>query len=449
MKDVPIISIKKHHKTSPESKENHAENKEEYFDPYNYGQEDGISCGGAAILIIKGCIGCSFLLMPYVMKKLGYVTGTITVISTGIVYYHTVHSLLSTEYQLCKELKLKKLSYVEVAEKTLQRSSLPFNKLHTFVKYLIYFFYSLPTSNAAYLVLLADGIQSIMRRFNVHIKTTYIISLEFIPLTLVCLVPKILDILVPYSSITNILTFFMASATITSSVIQRKESVALQPFGDLYSIPECIAKCVKAYCCTGIIIPIKNDMKKPQQLVSKFGAMNVAAATVITSYYIFGAILYVNYGDEVQENILFNLPPDNYLSDTVKFLYTSSLLVSYILAFFSRHNNVWAGSFKEAFAGKKYELMIEYGIRLGINLLAYLLAVAVPNLALISALAGTASFIVEVALPSILELLSVLEARKKKVWIICKNFIIICISFLLFFMSLTSCIKQVIALYFS
>lgn len=448
MKDLTIISIKKHHKTPHGGKQKDPE-KEEYFDPYDYGKENGISCGGAAILIIKGCIGCSFLLIPFIMKKLGYVTGTITVISTGIVYYHTIHTLLSTEYQLCKELRLEKLSYVEVAEKTFQRSPFPFNKLHSFVKYLMYFFYSLPTSNAAYLVLIANGLQSLLRRFNVQVKTTYIISLESIPLTLICLVPNILSILVPYSSVTNILTFIMASVTITISVIQRKESVALQPFGDLFSIPECVAKCVKAYCCTGMILPIKNDMKRPQKLVSKFGAMNIAASTVVTSYYLFGAILYANYGDEVQENILFNLPDNSYLSDGVNFLYTSSLFVSYIIAFFSRHNNVWAGSFKEVFTGKKYELVAEYGVRLGINLIAYLLAVGVPNLALISALAGTASFIVEVALPSILELLIILQARKKRSWTICKNFIIIGVCFVLFFMSLTSCIKQVIMLYSS
>lgn len=449
MKDDQIVSTKKSDKHSAELEENCTENKEECINPHDYGQQDGISSLGAAILTIKGCIGCSFLLMPYIIKNLGYITGTVTVISTGIIYYHTVHSLLKTEYQLCKQLNLKQLSYVEVAEKTFQRSPSPLNKLHISVRYLMYFFYSLPTSNASYLVLIANGIQSLIRRFNMNVRTTYIISFEIVPLTLFCLVPKILDILVPYSSVTNIFTLMMASATIASSTIQRKESVILHPFGDPYSIPECVAKCVKAYCCTGIILPIKNGMKRPKNLVSTFGALNAAAATVISSYYIFGIILYGNYGDEVQDNVLLNLPANSYLSDGINILYTSSLFVSYILAFFSRFNNVWAGSFKDAFAGRKYEFVVEYGIRLGINMVAYLLAVGVPNLAIISALAGTASFIVEVALPSILELLSVTATGKKKSWIICKNLIISGVSFLLFIMSLNSCIRQIIVLYSS
>lgn len=433
--------------TPAEAEASNPEHKTGTVSHHDCGQRKGISSGAATILIIRGCIGSLFLLMPYIMKRLGYVTGTVTVIVSGIVYYHTVHLLLSTERKLCQELQVQRLSYVDVAEKTFEKSPYPFNKLQTFIRYLIYIFFGLPTSNAGYLVLIANGIQSLLKRFDLNIKTTYIISVEFVPLTLLCLVPNILDILVPYSSVTNIFTLLMALVTIASSLFQRKEFVALKPFGDIHSIPECVAKCVKAYCCTGMILPFKNNMRRPEKMVSTFGSLNVAAATVITFYYSFGIILYANYGDEVQDNVLFNLPANSYLSDCVNFLYTCSLFESYILIFFNRHNNVWAGLFKEAFVGKKYEFVAEYAIRLGINLLAFLLAVGVPNLALISALGGTAAFIVEVALPSILDLLSITTSRKVSSWIICKNLIIIGICFVLFFMSLISCIKQIVVLY--
>lgn len=415
----------------------------------HHGGHEGITSWEATVLIIRGCIGSLFLLMPSIMNKLGYVTGTITVIFAGIIYYHTVHQLLSTEYELSQDLQVKHLSYVDVAEKTFQRSAFPLNKLHSFIEYLIYIFYGLPTTNAGCLVLIANAIQSLTRRYGFNIKTTYIISLEFIPLTCLCLVPNILDILVPYSSVTNIFTLLMASAIIFSSVIQRNESVSLKPFGDIHSIPECMAKCVKASCCTGMILPFKRNMKRPEKMVSTFGCLNVAAAIVIAFYYSFGIILYANYGDQVQENVLFNLPSDSYLSDAVCFLYTASLFATYIIIFFNRHNNVWCGSFKQSFAGKKYELVADYGVRLSISLLAYLLAIGVPNLALITALGGTACFIVEVALPSILDLLSKVARRKTNFWIVCKNFFIIGITFLLFFLSLLSCVKKIIMLYTS
>lgn len=425
---------------------NEASENNDDFNPYR-SQEDGIGFWASVILVVKGCIGCTFLLMPFIMKNLGYVTGTIVVISSGIVYYHTIHSLLATKYQLCKELKTTHLSYVEVAEKTFQKAPYPVNKLHAYVRYLMYIFYSLPTSDAAYLILTANEVQRIAKRFNVHIKITYIISAEIIPLTSFCLVPNILEILVPYSSVTNILTLLMAIGTITSGIIQRKESVPLKPFGSISFIPESVARCVKAYCCTGLILPIENGMKRPHKMVSPFGALNVAASTVMLFYYSFGIVLYAAYGDQVQENVLFNLPVDNYLTDGIKLLYTCSLFVAYIVAFFGCFNNVWSGTLKEAFAGKNYEIVVEYGIRVCINVVAYVFAVAVPNLSIILALAGTASFIVEVALPSILELLSAIIRRKKNCWIIYKNMIIIGASLGFFLMSLTSCIKQIIALY--
>lgn len=421
----------------------------EDFNPYNCGPEDGISTFGATILVIKGCIGCSFLLLPYLMKNLGYITGTAVVIFSGIVYFHTIHSLLATKYQLSKELKKTQLSFVEVAEKTFQKSPFPLNKLHSWVQYLMYLFYSLPTTDAAFLILIASEIQRLGQRFGVNMKITYIVTAEIIPLASFCMIPKILDILVPYSSVTNILTLVLAIGTISSSMIQRKDSVPLRPFGNIYAIPECVARCIKAYCVTGLILPIEYDMKKPEKMVSVFGSLNIASLAVIMFYYSFGIILYVNYGDEVQENVLNNLPVDNYLTDGIKFMYLCSLFVTYILSFYGCFNNVWSGPLKETFAGTKYEFVMEYGLRLGINMVAYTFAVGVPNLSIIFALAGTASFIVEVALPSVLELLCVITSRKMNSWIIAKNLIIIGGSLVLFFMSLTSCIKKIIGLYSS
>jgi len=218
-------------------------------------------------------------------------------------------------------------------------------------------------------------------------------------------------------------------------------------FNDALFIPQALATYVMATRCTGIIIPLKNAMVEPRQLVSAAGSLNIAGVTVMTLYIGFGLIAYLNFGDAVRDNILTNLPTDSALTLVIYVLYSLALTVNYILQFFLRFQTVWTGSLEEGLEGSEYKIVLEYVLKLAINLLAYLLAVGCPYLALISAVSGTMGILVEIALPSVLEILMAFVVGKQSCWIIFKNICIIGISCVAFVMSTISCIVEIKKIY--
>lgn len=58
----------------------------------------------------------------------------------------------------------------------------------------------------------------------------------------------------------------------------------------------------------GIVMPIENEMAKPQKFLSCMGVLNTSMIVVISLYGIFGFFGYVQYGDDVKGSVTLNLP---------------------------------------------------------------------------------------------------------------------------------------------
>lgn len=417
------------------------------YDPYEHGKKDGIGKWGAVVHVIRTTVGIGILMMPYLLKRLGYVTGILLMMGLGLVYYHTVHILLSVEYKLSKMLRVGHLSFVGVTDKVLTRAAYPINKVKPFVYAVIYFYYGLPVSNTTILIVISTNIKHMAEHFHMDWKLTHIISVIVIPYTLCCMHKRILQILVPFSWITNIFTFVMIGIVAGFSVAQPNKDASPRAFNEFLFIPQALATFIMSVRCTGIVIPLKNDMAEPRKFTTWGGSLNIAGLTIMMLYAWFGLIAYFNYGDEAKENVLSNLPAENDLSFVIYVLYSLALTVNYILQFFLRFQTVWSGTVEEMLETNKYKIVFEYGLRLGINLLAYLLAVGVPYLALISAISGTIGILVEIALPSILEILLAFIVHKKSFVMIFKNLCIVGISCVAFTMSTISVVKEIKKIY--
>lgn len=417
------------------------------FDPYEFGKEDGLGFLGASVHVMRSTIGSGILMMPFAMKNLGCLTGTILIVFVGLLYYHNVHILVSTEYHLCKLFKLKRLSFVGVTKKSFQRAPFPINKFGPVVIFLTYFYFSIPTAPATYLIVLSTNIRLMANFFDVALDNKWIITAIIVPFTLFCQVRRILKILVPFSSTANIFTFIMATVLVGCSIFYRKADVSAKIIGDVHFIPKGFAMFILAIRCTGIILPLKNDMKNPKRFSGLLGSLNIAGFSIISIYYSFALICYINYGDEVQENILSNLPSKNIISFTIYFLYTLALSVTYILAFFICFDCFWSSQLESYLKDGPFKTILESIVRAAINVGAYFLAVCVPQISLIAAMAGTLGIIIEIALPPFLQLLLQLHEKQKSCITIFKDLFIIVISGVLFCMSTDRCIRDVIKMY--
>lgn len=419
----------------------------EPFDPYDYGEQDGISQWGATVHLIRSSVGSGILVMPYAMKNLGYVTGSVLMLLVSLVYFHTVSMLITTEYQMCKLFKMKYFSYIGLADKLFEMAPFPLSKLRRFVRYLMYFYFGLPVGGAAWLVVMSGSLQNVAHYFNMDFKITHIVTALIFPLTFCCMFNRLLRILVPYSALTNCMSLVMALIVVSCSILYGSPKPNVRPIGSVSFIPQGIALFVETLRITAAIIPLKNDMQHPRKLGGISGAVSITAVALTMLYTGFGVICYANYGDEVHDNILFNLPSNDLILFITNLLYTAEMFVAYVLTFYLYFLNIWSAELQENLKGSKYKYVVEYSIRLGYILFGYFICIGVPNLGLISSLSGIAGIVVELALPSVLQLLFVLTHKSKSCWLIVKNLCIITFSAVLFVMSIVSCVQEIIKLY--
>lgn len=60
----------------------------------------------------------------------------------------------------------------------------------------------------------------------------------------------------------------------------------------------------------GVVMPVENEMAKPQQFLGCPGVLNIAMTIVISLYGIVGFFGYIKYGDDVRGSVTLNLPQD-------------------------------------------------------------------------------------------------------------------------------------------
>lgn len=58
----------------------------------------------------------------------------------------------------------------------------------------------------------------------------------------------------------------------------------------------------------GVVMPVENSMKRPEQFLGCPGVLNIAMSTVVVLYAIIGFFGYLRYGEETSGSVTFNLP---------------------------------------------------------------------------------------------------------------------------------------------
>lgn len=58
----------------------------------------------------------------------------------------------------------------------------------------------------------------------------------------------------------------------------------------------------------GVVLPVENDMKKPQDFLGATGVLNTVMITVVLLYSVIGFFGYVRFGDAVKGSVTLNLP---------------------------------------------------------------------------------------------------------------------------------------------
>ena len=268
---------------------------------------------GTILILLKSFVGTGVLFLPRAFLNGGIVFSFIVMILVSSVSYYCF-LLLTTS-----RLKLKG-SYAEMAEMTygpylrsLVNSSLVVSQIGF---------------SSAYIVFTSENLRAFILAVS-KCKTSIDIKLMIL-LQLVVFLPLSL-----YRNLNNIsFVVYIADLFIVLGIIYLYyygiSTLAVSGLSDVVAFnqnawTQFIGTAVFTFEGIGLIIPIQDGMKKPQQLPKILGLVMVIITFIFVSM---GALAYAAYGSKTETVILLNMNQENKFVNGVQFIYSLAILLS-------------------------------------------------------------------------------------------------------------------------
>lgn len=228
---------------------------EKDYEPYDYGNtKQPIDYLGAIVHLVRCTIGTGILVLPFAFQSVGYVIGIAGTLVIALLYVGNVHALLFSEYELCKKLKVRNLTFIGLVEKSFENGPQGMRKLGPFFKSLLCFYYGVPSGVALYLIIIADNTNNILKHFfelDLELKQSIFVVAIFT--TLLCLIPK-LKFLVPLSILTNVFSVINIAILLLYSLNLEAWKQNAQPLNDVSQVPKFFAIVLQSLIATGMYI---------------------------------------------------------------------------------------------------------------------------------------------------------------------------------------------------
>ncbi|KAJ8297436.1 hypothetical protein KUTeg_023967 [Tegillarca granosa] len=287
--------------------------------------------------LLKGMIGTGILAMPVAVKYAGLMIGPVGILIIGAIAVHCMHQLVASSHTLCKRIKKDTLSYAEVLETAIETGPLKYRSYSVAGRIIVNIFLIITqvSFGCVYIVFVGDNLQQVVESFRsgpgifVYLSG---ISLCLIPFTFV----KNLTTLAPFSMFANLLN--IVGLIIVLSYIVRDlpsmDSVSSFPTWDKF--PLYFGTAVFAFEGIGLVMPLENKMRHPEDFGGWLGVLNLGMTIVICLYTAVGFYGYLRFGDQVLGSVTLNLP-----QDSAKLMFSVSIFISYLLVMYVPFNIIW------------------------------------------------------------------------------------------------------------
>lgn len=122
---------------------------------------------------------------------------------------------------------------------------------------------------------------------------------------------KNLKYLTPVSFVASILTLIGLVITFTYILHDLPRSDTVDGFASWGSLPLYFGTAIYAFEGIGVVLPLENNMKSPEDFVGCTGVLNTGMVIVACLYTAVGFFGYLKYGKDVKGSITLNLPSED------------------------------------------------------------------------------------------------------------------------------------------
>ena len=296
-----------------------------------------------------------------------------------------------------------------------------------------------------YFLFISSNFKQIFDEYGLKLDIQIHMILILVPILLTSLILN-LKYLVWCSALANVCMVSGIGITTYYSV-QDLPSLSERHFvASLDQFPIFFGTAIFAFEGISLVLPLQNEMREPKNFAKPFGVLNVGMVLVTTIFTTFGLFGYLKYGENIEGSITLNLPHDQLLAQSVKFMIAIGVLLTYALQFYIPIKIMLPGiKFRFAFA-KKHKILSEMVFRTFMVILTLLIAEGIPHLNLFIPLIGSVcSNCLCLVFPPIIELIS---DYCEKPEVILKNIFILILAILGmvtgFYESLTAIVNELL-----
>ncbi|KAM8710602.1 hypothetical protein ACLKA7_017257 [Drosophila subpalustris] len=397
--------------------------------------------------LLKASLGTGILGMPIAFMYSGLVMGIIATILTAFICTHCSYVLVKCGHKLYYKTRRTKMTFAEIAEAAFQKGPKWCRPLAPVAKFsiLVGMFLTYFGTCSVYTVIVAKNFEQVLEHwFKTEIDSRVLICVLLVPLILIAWVPN-LKYLAPVSMVANV---FMGLGLLLTFyyLVQDLPPIEERSLVTLSTLPAFFSITIFAMEAIGVVMPLENNMKTPQNFLGICGVLSRGMSGVTLIYMLLGFLGYMRYGNETGESITLNLPTHEWPAQAVKVLIALAVYCTFGLQFYVCLEIVWDGIKDKC---TKRPIFVNYVLRTVLVTAAVVLAILVPTIAPFMGLIGAFCFsILGLIFPVIIELIVHWDTGfGAGNWILWKNIVItICGVCALVFGSL-SAVKDIMKVY--
>ncbi|EDW79102.2 proton-coupled amino acid transporter-like protein pathetic isoform X1 [Drosophila tropicalis] len=397
--------------------------------------------------LLKASLGTGILGMPFAFGASGLVMGIFATIFTAFICTHCSYVLVKCGHKLYYKTRRTKMTFAEIAETAFQKGPKWSRGFAPIAKFSILFgmFLTYFGTCSVYTVIVAKNFEQVLNHwFDTNISSRLLICIMLVPLILIAWVPN-LKYLAPVSMVANVfmglglfITFYYLVQDLPS--LETRKMVAIGTLPTFFSIT------IFAMEAIGVVMPLENNMKTPQNFLGLCGVLSQGMSGVTLVYMLLGFLGYLHYGDATEQSITLNLPVHEWPAQAVKVLIGLAVYCTFGLQFYVCLEIVWDGIKEKC---TKRPVFVNYVLRTVLVTAAVVLAVSVPTIAPFMGLIGAFCFsILGLIFPVLIEIVVHWDTGFGAYnWIVWKNIIIVICGFAALIFGSEDAIRQIIAEY--
>ncbi|XP_040568397.1 proton-coupled amino acid transporter 1 isoform X1 [Lepeophtheirus salmonis] len=344
------------------------------------------------IHLLKGNIGTGILAIPNALQNSGLIFGVSGLVCMSSVCIYCMHKLVHSSHELCRRLGQHSMTYPEVAGNAFKTSNS--SKLHILsplAKNIVKLFLCIAQLGfcCVYLLFIAQHLEKLFKHRLGDIRILWYLATLLIPTCALCSVRN-LKYLSPISMFANFLQF----VGLALSFFYLLQDLPDDWDGDYYfsswkQIPLYFGTAIYAFEGIGVVLPLENQMRTPQELRGWNGVLNTSMTIVSCLYIAVGFFGYLRYGNHLDGSITLKFPEGEWLAQIIFFSMCLAIFFSYALQFYVPLKTILP--FVHKCVPEERHLLAEYVLRYTLVLFTFCCAAAIPQLDLLISLVGAVS----------------------------------------------------------